>query len=44
MARPAAGVTAGEQPIAGELPAPPDILSAIFLKPAAETLAAVARR
>ncbi len=36
-----AGVTADERPIVSELPASPDILSAMFLKPAAETVAAV---
>lgn len=36
-----AGVTADERPIVSELPASPDILSAMFLKPAAEAVAAV---
>lgn len=36
-----AGLTADEQPIVGDLPAPPDILSAMFLKPSAEAAAAV---
>jgi len=35
-----AGLTADEQPIVGDLPASPDILSAMFLKPPAETAAA----
>ena len=36
-----AGVTADEQPIVGELPSSPEILSSMFLKPTTETAVAV---